>query len=148
MGKAIKNVKMGKAITHASKKAPWSILKFGKHFIFYLAGRGSHHKRCDVCWSMCVYIHKCIPNLLNILIIHGLNESNVLEKNTTINYLYLNRGGKNQENTCFSLFSHCFLYKDSWSTVSLESNSSTHTPSVYRLWISYSAHTFPRNCLH
>lgn len=57
----------------------------------------------------------------------GLHESNVLEKNTTINYLYLIKGGVgwDQENTCFSLLSHCFLYEDSWTMVSLESNYST-----------------------
>lgn len=88
-------VKIGTAITHASKKAPQSALKFGKHFRFYLGERGSHQqKMCYMVKHLDLSTH--VQNLSNTLIGHGPQESYVLGKrrSTTISKLCFNRWGK------------------------------------------------------
>lgn len=46
-------VEMGK--TMPTKRLPWSVLKFGKHFRFYLGGKGTHQQKM---W--CILKHVCI----------------------------------------------------------------------------------------
>lgn len=44
---------MGKMMP--AKRLPWSVLKFGKHFRFYLGGKGTHQQK-----MRCILKHVCI----------------------------------------------------------------------------------------